>query len=538
MGEMNNCNNPYAAYSCSGGRRDADHSPRDVQASAWKRAYLIMHGGDVAAINARLAALRPARACRPARSRSPQPQIAFVWAPMTGGAPNISALRPQVYWPGRRWVDWVGTSFYSRFPNFTGLDRFYKDFARRQAQAVRDRRVGDLGRGRAGLRRPAVRLDRHPQAGEDGPLQPGRAVRRDLPAGHYPDAARVIRSRLRARASSGTRPSSARVDPASERRRDHAPVGRRRRRVTRSRPAGVIEAKMPRRSSAHMARQASPSSSSRATTREHVLCAQVDRVGELLHAHLALATLAEPLEHLVLDRREVVLALAARTPGPRGRRRGAAFSARQAVDRIGGGVGCTGHARERTSCIHGNQFHDRIFAIAYDALSCVSPPQPLPRIPAPSTGARGSPFSCCAASCSSTGSTSRWSAWRSPASTPTSTSPPRRCSGSSAATCSATAACCCSAAAPPTCSAGAASCSIALAVFAAASLLGALVDSGPLLIAARFIKGAAAGVHRAGRPVDHHDDVPRGPGCATARWASTRRPAPAGSRSGSCSAAC
>src|SRR5215203_3922872 len=34
---------------------------------------------------------------------------------------------------------------------------------------------------------------------------------------------------------------------------------------------------------------------------------------------------------------------------------------------------------------------------------------------------------------------------------------------------------------------------VALGVFAAASLLGALVDSGPLLIAARFIKGAAAG---------------------------------------------
>ena len=34
---------------------------------------------------------------------------------------------------------------------------------------------------------------------------------------------------------------------------------------------------------------------------------------------------------------------------------------------------------------------------------------------------------------------------------------------------------------------------VALGVFAGASLLGALVDSGPLLIAARFIKGAAAG---------------------------------------------
>ena len=46
MGEMNNCNNPYAAYSCSGARRDRDHSAATFK-RAWKRVYLIMHGGDV-----------------------------------------------------------------------------------------------------------------------------------------------------------------------------------------------------------------------------------------------------------------------------------------------------------------------------------------------------------------------------------------------------------------------------------------------------------------------------------------------------------
>jgi hypothetical protein len=127
LGEMNNCNNPYAAYNCSGSRRDADHSAKTF-IKAWKRVYLIMHGGDVAAINQRLAGLG-LPPVETATDTLPAPQIAFVWAPMTGGAPDISALRPQVYWPGRRWVDWVGTSFYSRFPNFTGLDRFYKDFA-------------------------------------------------------------------------------------------------------------------------------------------------------------------------------------------------------------------------------------------------------------------------------------------------------------------------------------------------------------------------------------------------------------------------
>src|ERR1039458_4874158 len=28
----------------------------------------------------------------------------------------------------RAYVDWVGTDFYSKFPNFTGLDTFYKEF--------------------------------------------------------------------------------------------------------------------------------------------------------------------------------------------------------------------------------------------------------------------------------------------------------------------------------------------------------------------------------------------------------------------------
>jgi hypothetical protein len=127
LGEMNNCNNPYAAYDCSGRRRDRDHSPSTFK-RAWKRVYLIMHGGDVAAIDQRLKAL----GLPPVQARAetlPMPQIAFVWAPMTGGAPNIDALRPAVYWPGSKWVDWVGTSFYSRFPNFTGLERFYRDFA-------------------------------------------------------------------------------------------------------------------------------------------------------------------------------------------------------------------------------------------------------------------------------------------------------------------------------------------------------------------------------------------------------------------------
>ena len=194
MGEMNNCNNPYAAYGCSGGKRDRDHSAATFKL-AWKRVYLIMHGGDTTAINARLArlGLSPVQAGGQALA---QPQIAFVWAPMTGGAPNIRALRPQVYWPGSKWVDWVGTSFYSRFPNWTGLDRYYKDFAvgRRKPFAIAEWAIWGVdapafadrlfdwiaGHGR-------VRMIHYNQGAQAGGI---------FRLSNYPASSRVMRSRL------------------------------------------------------------------------------------------------------------------------------------------------------------------------------------------------------------------------------------------------------------------------------------------------------------------------------------------------------
>jgi len=195
LGEMNNCNNPYAAYSCGGGRRDRDHSPATFR-RAWKRVWLIMHGGEVERIDAALAA----RGMPPLRAGArtlPEPQIAFVWAPMTGGAPNIAALRPQVYWPGSKWVDWVGTSFYSRFPNFAGLDRFYADFAMRRnkpfaiaewaiwgadAPAFAGRLFGWI----ASHRR--VQMVQYNQGAQSGGI---------FRLSHYPASERVIRRHLR-----------------------------------------------------------------------------------------------------------------------------------------------------------------------------------------------------------------------------------------------------------------------------------------------------------------------------------------------------
>jgi hypothetical protein len=146
FGEMNNAANPYSAYNHDGSARDSAHA-RSWFRQAWRRVYLVVKGGRVATIDARLRALGMPRV-RDLRARTragladpashgvarprshavrwlPRPKVALQWTPMTAGSPNIPANGPDGYWPGGAYVDWVGTDFYSSFPNFAGLDRFY-----------------------------------------------------------------------------------------------------------------------------------------------------------------------------------------------------------------------------------------------------------------------------------------------------------------------------------------------------------------------------------------------------------------------------
>jgi hypothetical protein len=94
---------------------------------AWRRTVIVLRGGPLDAVNAKLRALH-LPAVRGANSALPQPPIAFLWVPQVAGAPDIRANSPRAYWPGSRYVDWVGTDFYSKFPNWGGLERFYRQF--------------------------------------------------------------------------------------------------------------------------------------------------------------------------------------------------------------------------------------------------------------------------------------------------------------------------------------------------------------------------------------------------------------------------
>ncbi len=126
--EMNNANNAYSAYNMDGSSRGADYSAQTFVA-AWRRVVTIMRGGPVATVDQQLGALGQTRVHGIASGGAiPQTPISFVWTPETAGTPAISGNDPANYYPGDAYVDWVGTDFYSRFPNFPGLEAFYKHY--------------------------------------------------------------------------------------------------------------------------------------------------------------------------------------------------------------------------------------------------------------------------------------------------------------------------------------------------------------------------------------------------------------------------
>jgi hypothetical protein len=124
LSEMNNGSNPYSAYDLSGRSRGRAFSTRQFK-RAWRRAVLVVRGGDVARLNARLRRLRMPPVGTGAETLG-RPQVAFMWVPLTFGNPEIARNHPAHWWPGSRYVDWVGTTWYSPFLAVRAIDRFYR----------------------------------------------------------------------------------------------------------------------------------------------------------------------------------------------------------------------------------------------------------------------------------------------------------------------------------------------------------------------------------------------------------------------------
>ena len=125
MAEMDGHWNAYCAYTASGRSKGPAYTTAQFR-RAWKRTVLILRGGPLTTVDANLHALHmpPVQGAGASASLA-RPRVAFLWVPQVAGAPDTRANSPSAYWPGARYVDWVGTDFYSKFPNWSGLDRFF-----------------------------------------------------------------------------------------------------------------------------------------------------------------------------------------------------------------------------------------------------------------------------------------------------------------------------------------------------------------------------------------------------------------------------
>lgn len=127
LGEPNRCLNVYAAYDCGGKPRGGPHTPRWYKL-AFRRFYVIVHGGGKAkAINRRLAeaGLGPLNSGLGGLPKAP---VAIIWSPLPSGSPTVPHNRPKYFWPGSRWVDWSGTDFYASYPEWKSLTGLYNRY--------------------------------------------------------------------------------------------------------------------------------------------------------------------------------------------------------------------------------------------------------------------------------------------------------------------------------------------------------------------------------------------------------------------------
>jgi hypothetical protein len=129
LGEPNRCMNVWSPFNCDGSAKGGEHTPGWYK-QAFRRIAAIVRGGQtLEGLNATLSSLGLPplnRTKGPPPAALPAAPVSMVWSPLPGGSPRVKGNYPGNYWPGRRWVDWVGTDFYSRYPVWKDLNRFYR----------------------------------------------------------------------------------------------------------------------------------------------------------------------------------------------------------------------------------------------------------------------------------------------------------------------------------------------------------------------------------------------------------------------------
>ena len=118
LGEMNNSKNSYSAFTPQGRSRGSAYSTAWYR-RAFQRIYIVMHGGTATAMSARLRALRMPGVSQDVPTNH-YPQLTILWNPLAVAEPDIRGNHYRDYFPGLKYVDAVGNSYY----DFSGVYSF------------------------------------------------------------------------------------------------------------------------------------------------------------------------------------------------------------------------------------------------------------------------------------------------------------------------------------------------------------------------------------------------------------------------------
>jgi hypothetical protein len=110
--EMNGHWNDYCAFEQDGSSRGPSHSTGAFR-NAFARIYLLVHGGPLQAVNARLRRLGLPPARTGELSSNPVSRLQVLWNPQGYGSPDVPGNSAAAYYPGDAYVDVVANDLYN-----------------------------------------------------------------------------------------------------------------------------------------------------------------------------------------------------------------------------------------------------------------------------------------------------------------------------------------------------------------------------------------------------------------------------------------
>lgn len=113
MAEMNGHWAPYSAYNKDGTFKGTSYSQAAYK-NMFRRISLIMNGGDVGQINRLLAMYGMPRLVTQSLRLPRSEKVAIVWNPQGAGSPDKIGNRPQDFYPGDPYVDWIANDLYAQ----------------------------------------------------------------------------------------------------------------------------------------------------------------------------------------------------------------------------------------------------------------------------------------------------------------------------------------------------------------------------------------------------------------------------------------